>query len=106
MQKNDRETGLQAELLHNANRKLDAMLESMQKIGVAEYVEMMRHPRRLFWVNFWSGIARGLGMAIGFTILAAVVLYFLQRMILLNVPVIGDFIADIVQIVQRQLGVD
>ncbi|MGI6436109.1 MAG: DUF5665 domain-containing protein [Syntrophomonadaceae bacterium] len=106
MKKIDEETDLQVELLHNANRKLDAMLEAMQKIGVAEYVEMMRHPRRLFWINFWSGIARGLGMAIGFTILAAVVLYFLQYVILLNVPVIGDFIADIVQIVQKQLGVD
>ena len=67
---------------------------------------MLRHPRRLFWINFWSGIARGLGMAIGFTILAAVVLYLLQRVILLNLPLIGDFIADIVQIVQKQLGVN
>jgi hypothetical protein len=45
-------------------------------------------------------------MAIGFTILAAVVLYLLQRVILLNLPLIGDFIADIVQIVQKQLGVN
>lgn len=106
MRKTDEETDRQAELLRNANDKLDVMLEAMQKIGVAEYVEMMRHPRRLFWINFWSGVARGLGTAIGFTILAAVVLYFLQHIILLNLPIIGDFIADIVQIVQRQLGVE
>ncbi len=104
MKKNDQD--VQVELLLRLNRKLEEMAETMHKIGVAEYIEMLRHPRRLFWINFWSGVARGLGMAIGFTILAALVLYLLQRAILLNLPVIGDFIADIVQIVQKQLGVD
>ena len=104
MKKNDED--VQVELLLGLNRKREEMVQSMHKLGVAEYVEMLRHPRRLFWINFWSGIARGLGMAIGFTILAAVVLYLLQRVILLNLPLIGDFIADIVQIVQKQLGVN
>jgi len=104
VKKNDED--VQVELLLALNRKLEEMVQTMHKLGVAEYVEMLRHPRRLFWINFWSGIARGLGMAIGFTILAAVVLYLLQRVILLNLPLIGDFIADIVQIVQKQLGVN
>jgi hypothetical protein len=104
VKKNDED--VQVELLLGLNRKLEEMVQTMHKLGVAEYVEMLRHPRRLFWINFWSGIARGLGMAIGFTILAAVVLYLLQRVILLNLPLIGDFIADIVQIVQKQLGVN
>jgi len=104
VKKNDED--VQVELLLGLNRKLEEMVQTMHKIGVAEYVEMLRHPRRLFWINFWSGVARGLGMAIGFTILAAIVLILLQRAILLNLPVIGDFIADIVQIVQKQLGVN
>lgn len=102
----DEETDVQLKLLQSLNRKMEDMAETMHKIGVAEYVEMLRHPRRLFWINFWSGVARGLGMAIGFTLLAALVLYLLQHIILLNVPLIGNFIADIVEIVQRQLGID
>lgn len=102
----DEETDVQLKLLQSLNRKMEDMVETMHKIGVAEYVEMLRHPRRLFWINFWSGVARGLGMAIGFTLLAALVLYLLQHIILLNVPLIGNFIADIVEIVQRQLGID
>lgn len=94
----------QNDMLSSVNRRLDALLETMQKIGIAEYVEMIHHPRRLFWTNFWSGVARGLGMALGFTLLAAVVLYLMQRIIMLNVPLIGDFVADIVLIVQTQLG--
>ncbi len=106
MKHTDEDRDQQLQLLQNLNRKMEEMVSTMHKIGVAEYVEMLRHPWRLFWINFWSGVARGLGMAIGFTILAALVLYLLQHIILLNLPVIGDFIADVVQIVQRQLGIN
>lgn len=44
-------------------------------------------------------------MAIGFTILAALVLWFMQRLVVLNLPLIGDFIADIVRLVQHELQV-
>lgn len=92
-------------VLEKLEHKVDQISINMEKMGVAEYVEMLRNPRRLFFINFWSGVARGFGMAIGFTILAAVFLYFLQRVIVLNIPLIGDFVAEIVQIVQTQLSV-
>jgi hypothetical protein len=53
--------------------------------------------------NFWSGLVRGFGMAIGFTVLTALVLYGLQKIVLLNMPWIGDFISDIVNIVENQV---
>lgn len=100
---------LQSEEEHNVLKKLEHKVDqisiNMEKMGVAEYVEMLRNPRRLFFINFWAGVARGFGMAIGFTILAAIFLYFLQRILVLNIPLIGDFVTDIVQIVQTQLRV-
>ena len=86
-------------------QKMDEVSLNMEKLGIAEYVEMLRNPRRLFFINFWAGLFRGFGMAIGFTILAAIVIYFLQKIIVLNIPLIGDFIADLVNIVQIQLRV-
>jgi len=83
--------------------KIDEISYNMEKLGVSEYLEMLHNPRRLFFTNFWAGIYRGFGMAIGFTILAGIVIYILQEIITLNIPVIGDFIADIVRIVQNQL---
>ncbi|ABI68278.1 DUF5665 domain-containing protein [Syntrophomonas wolfei] len=91
--------------LQELNRKMDELSLNMEKLGIAEYLEMLRNPRRLFFINFWAGLSRGFGMAIGFTILAAIVIYFLQKLIILNVPLIGDFIADLVAIVQNQLRV-
>lgn len=93
------------EYMGKINSKLDEISKDMEKLGIAEYIEMLNHPRRLFFINFWAGIARGFGMAIGFTILAALVIYILQKMVVLNMPLIGDFIADLVNIVQYQLRV-
>jgi hypothetical protein len=90
--------------LKSLGNKIDELAISMEKLGIAEYVEMLNNPRRLFFINFWSGVARGFGMAIGFTILAAVVLYAMQQVVILNMPLIGDFIADLVNIVQNQLN--
>jgi hypothetical protein len=83
--------------------RLDEVARSLEKTGIAEYMEMLQRPRRLLWLNFWIGLARGFGMAIGFTLLAALVLYLLRHIIALNIPHIGKFVADIVEIVQNEL---
>lgn len=76
---------------------------NMEKMKLAEYVDLLHSPWRLLWINFISGIARGLGIAIGFAILGAVIVIVLRKLVDLNLPVIGGFVADIVEIVQQQL---
>lgn len=83
--------------------KIDNLAVSMEKMRLAEYVQMLDNPRRLLYISFLQGMFRGFGAAIGFTILAGIVLYFMQKLILINIPVIGEFIADVIEIVQLQL---
>ncbi len=102
----EREKGwqkIQLATVENLMAKITELSINMEKMRLAEYIEMLERPRRLLYINFLIGLARGFGSAIGFTILAAIVIYFLQKVILLNVPIIGEFIADIVSIVQVQL---
>jgi hypothetical protein len=70
---------------------------------IAEYVSLMEDPIKILYTNFLAGIARGIGMAVGFTLLGAITIYILQKIVILNLPLLGDFIADIVKIVQDQL---
>ncbi|MBU5440540.1 MULTISPECIES: DUF5665 domain-containing protein [unclassified Paenibacillus] len=77
--------------------------QDMEKARIAEYTELLFKPWKLIWVNILAGTARGVGIAIGFTFFAATILYILQGLGALNLPIIGDYIADIVRIVQRQL---
>lgn len=93
----------QEQLLKRLERQVEELSANLERTRLAEYVQMLDNPRRLLYVNFLVGISRGLGAALGATILAAVLLYFLQKVVMLNLPLIGDFIADLVRIVQTQL---
>lgn len=67
-----------------------------------EYLDLINDTRKLIIMNFIFGLTRGLGMAIGFTLLGALALYLLKQIIVLNLPLISDFIANIVRLVQAQ----
>lgn len=85
------------------NERLKKIAEQMEKAHIAEFVTLLNRPSRLIFFNLISGIARGVGIAVGFTVFAATIVYLLRMLGALNLPVIGDFIADIVKIVQIQL---
>jgi hypothetical protein len=70
---------------------------------LAEYVSLMQRPFRLMFINFLAGLARGFGIAVGLTIVASLFIIFLTYLANLNLPVIGNYIAQLVRIVNQQL---
>jgi inner membrane protein involved in colicin E2 resistance len=60
----------------------------------------MRRPGRIFFVNFLAGIARGLGFAIGFTLLAAIIWLILKKAV--AAPVIGRFVSQVLDVIEKQ----
>lgn len=91
------------DLIEALKEKVDQLSLNLERMKLAEYVELLNKPARLLYVNFISGLARGLGIAVGFTLLGAVLLVMLQRLVVLHLPVISDFIAQIIRLVQLQL---
>ncbi|EPR13266.1 DUF5665 domain-containing protein [Ruminiclostridium papyrosolvens] len=87
-------------LISELSKKVDNMSLKMEKMKFVDYVYYLEHPRKMLWSNFVSGLARGFGIAIGFTILGAIAIYFLNIIVKINLPYIGQFISDIVKIVQ------
>lgn len=85
------------------HRMTTDIAEQLEKARIAEYTQLLNRPWKLIWTNLLAGSARGVGIAIGFTFFAAIIIYVLQALGALNLPIIGDYIADIVRIVQRQL---
>lgn len=90
--------------LRKLNGKVEELAYYLERMRLAEYIELFNRPLRLMWLNFLAGLARGVGIAIGGTVLAAVILLLLSKLAILNLPVIGDFIAELVRIVQTQLS--
>ncbi|MBS3899106.1 MAG: hypothetical protein KGZ54_02620 [Dethiobacter sp.] len=90
-------------LLDGLNQRLIKLVQEFEKFNIAEYMLLLNNPRRFFWINFLGGVARGLGVALGATVVAAILISILQRMVVLNLPIIGDYIAEIVRIVQDHM---
>ncbi|BCG60221.1 DUF5665 domain-containing protein [Paenibacillus sp. URB8-2] len=91
------------EKINRVYRLASEWAQRMEKSRISEYTELLYSPWRLIWLNVLAGTARGVGIAIGFTFFAATIIYVLQVLGALNLPIIGDYIADIVRIVQHQL---
>ena len=87
-------------------RQIERLAHDMDKAQIRDYVELMHKPLQLIWRNFLSGLSRGIGIALGFTFFAATIVWILQLLGALNLPIVGDYIADIVRIVQRQLQIN
>lgn len=84
-------------------RRIAELSLAMDKMNIAEYVEFLRNPKRIIFVNFLGGLARGFGIGIGATILAALFVIILSRIVQLNIPIIGEFIAEIVKTVDSHM---
>ena len=83
--------------------RIDRWIAAMERLRLSDYVRYVDDRRRMFWTNFWGGVARGVGMAVGFTILGALLVLLLQDLARRNLPLIGDALAEIVRVVQRQM---
>ena len=80
---------------------IDKLNKSLQRNNFLDLVELLGERKKLFIRNFSSGIFKGIGIGIGVTLITAILLILLQKIVALNIPVIGEFIADIVDIVQN-----
>ncbi|MCL1964103.1 MAG: DUF5665 domain-containing protein [Firmicutes bacterium] len=84
-------------------KRVESYTGRQEWAGFTEYVMYLQDRRRLFITNFVAGLLRGMGFAIGFSILGAVVVVLVQHLALHNLPLIGEFFAEVVRMVQMKL---
>jgi len=80
------------------NERMHKVAMFLEDIRLADVIQNYTAPRKLLWINFLAGLARGLGLTIG----TAIVLTLLGSLLtqFLSVPIIGDFIRQLVEYVQ------
>lgn len=84
--------------------RLTQLMHHLEVMRVAEYVDLLQKPHRLIALNFLAGLFRGLGIVLGATLLVAIMMNFLQQLLILNIPGIGNFVAEIIRIVEQKNG--
>ncbi len=83
------------------NKKLNEISILLEKTKFKDYVYFLEHPVKMLLPNFLGGLARGFGIAVGFSLLGAIIVYILKELVKYNVPIISDFINEIVDIIEN-----
>ena len=91
------ERNLEEKLLTQLNK----LNYTLNKNKILDLIELAGNSKRYLARNFMSGILKGIGIGIGFSIITAIIIYLMQKIIKLNIPVISQYISDIVEIVER-----
>lgn len=66
-----------------------------------DYMNYVSNEKHIIRRAFKVGIAKGIGSAIGFTLLGALVVYILHLIAQTNLPYIADFISKIIRIIEN-----
>jgi hypothetical protein len=92
-------------LMESLNRNMGKLATSLERARIDEYTSMLTRPWRFFLINFMAGVFRGLGMAIGFTVIFAILVYFLAQVLIrmVDLPIIGMYIGEIVKFVDQYI---
>ena len=87
---------------HNdeAQAQTELLLQRLDNAGLTEYVKLSQKTGRILWLNFLSGIARGLGFSIGASLVLAVVYKILARIICMNIPYLTELLQQIMSMAQ------
>ena len=86
--------------LKDLNEKFDQLNKKLEKINLIDLLNIAGSKRQIFKRNLLAGIARGVGFTIGITLVTAIAIYVLQRLVTLNIPLIGEYIVNIIQIIE------
>lgn len=93
--------GVNIRELTNLNHQVKLLAETLEKMRLTEYIAYLNRPGRMLWFNFLVGLLRGLGTALGAGLLAGFAYFLLKRIVVLNLPVIGGFIAELSKYVRQ-----
>ena len=89
------------EKINLLSKSVENLNKILQEGNFIELSYLLGNKKEMFIRNFFAGISRGIGIGVGVTVISAILIIILQKIVTLNIPVIGEYIGDIVEIVQR-----
>lgn len=89
--------------LRKLDDKIGKLANSIEHNRIDEYTSMLTKPWKFFFLNFVLGIFRGVGMAVGMTLIFALIIYIVGNILvrMVDLPIIGMYIGEIVKFVNQ-----
>ena len=82
-------------------KAISKLRDTIEKGNIEDLSYFLGNKKEIIIRNFIAGIFRGIGIGIGFTIITAMIIIILQKIVTLNIPVIGEIVSDIIDIVEN-----
>ena len=82
------------------DKQIERLIQLLDNNGLHEYVKLAGRPGKLLFMNFISGVARGLGFTVGTAIVVAILFKGVSHVISMNIPYLTDLLVDFVQMVK------
>ena len=82
---------------------IDRLTDMLERMHLDDYLEYVSNRRRMLLSNLFYGLARGLGFALGFTVLGALVIVLLRSLVTENIPIIGNFLAEVIHAIEERM---
>lgn len=83
------------------NNSIEKLNDTIQKGNIEELIYMLGSKKEIILRNLLAGIFRGIGIGIGVTVITAILIMILNKIVALNIPLIGKYVTDIVEIVEK-----
>jgi hypothetical protein len=68
------------------------LIKVFEAAGVVEYMEYIQSGKRIMWLNFKAGVAKGLGLTIGMTVVLGIFVWILTMLV--NLPLVGEYFGE------------
>ena len=82
---------------------ISKLTDTLERMHLDDYLEYVSNRRRMIWNNLLYGVLRGLGFTLGFTVLGALVVVLLRHLLVINIPGICDFLAEVIHAIEARM---
>lgn len=80
-----------------SKKDLERLLRIFDMVGFNDFMEYLASPRRILLWNFIAGMAKGFGIVVGMTLVVALLVWFLTKMV--DFPLIGEYFEKILELI-------
>lgn len=77
------------------------LTDTLERMRLDEYLEYVSDRRRMIRNHLLYGAMRGLGFTLGFSVLGAIFVVLIRKLVSENMPIIGGFLAEVIHEIEK-----
>lgn len=73
------------------------LVKVLEAADVVDFLEYLQSGKRIMWINFKAGVAKGVGVTVGMTFIVGALIWVLTMLV--DLPLVGEYFTDAKQYV-------